>query len=176
MNDMLLHQRLQARDHQLVNELFDIYGSALYGILYRIVKQEQQAEKVLQDTFHTVWEKADTYNPKKFTFFTWIMAIARQLAQEHSDRVQPDLTKADETVGRPLLPELEKEGLATQKKLIEDLVAKLLPEEREVIHSVVLAGRNHAETARRLEVSVETVKKRLRTALFTLRKELSTTP
>ena len=169
VDDKALSRRLQRKDHRLVDDVFDAYGSALYGIIYRIVNHEQRAEKVLHDTFRIIWQRADLYNPKRMTFFTWIMMVARRLAQEQSDCDQSiPMDGSDRMVSESMTDE--------QKESVRALFTTLSPGERIVAQSVIFDGCSHAETARRLDTSIDTIRNQLRTILLTLRSELPPLP
>ena len=169
IDDASLSARLKEKDSRLLDYLFDRYGAPLYGIIYRIVSHEKIAEEILHDTFRTVWEKADAYDPERMRFFTWIMAIARKLAQQRAGLSSTNPAQEHDLVQQAVL---SKQALADHGKSVKDLLDKLPPEEREVVHSVIFAGRSLPETARQLNTSVETITNRLRTALLTLREIL----
>ena len=75
-----LCDQLQARDQACIPLIYDHYGDALYGIIYRIVGREEDAAEVLQDTFVKIWENGATYDPARGRLFTWMVNIARNLA------------------------------------------------------------------------------------------------
>ena len=170
IDDASLSTRLKERDPSLLNYLFDVYGASLYGIIYRIVKQEKVAEEVLQETFGTVWKEAETYDAQKTTFFTWIMAIARKRAQE---RIAAEQDVQAHTVRNGTYPEYV---LADQKETIQNLLNKLSSEEREVVQRVVFGGYTSVEVARQLNVSVDIIRKHLRVALLKIREILQPLP
>ena len=69
-NDELLITNLKNKDEVALSELYDAYAPAIYGVIIRMCKDEQQAQNILQDTFLTIWEKAHQYNPEKGRFYT----------------------------------------------------------------------------------------------------------
>ncbi|MGS2727112.1 RNA polymerase sigma factor [Psychroserpens sp. BH13MA-6] len=76
-NDKALILQLQNKNEDALSELYDNYSPAIYGVIIRICKDEQHAQNLLQDTFMTIWDKADQYDPNKGKFYTWAHRIAR---------------------------------------------------------------------------------------------------
>ncbi|MEJ0031718.1 MAG: sigma-70 family RNA polymerase sigma factor [Bacteroidota bacterium] len=60
--------------------LYDHYSAALYGVISRIIINEDVAEEVLQDVFLRIWDRIDNYDASKGRLFTWMLNIARNLA------------------------------------------------------------------------------------------------
>ena len=76
-NDKLLILKLQNKDEAALAKLYDNYSPAIYGVILRMCKDEQQAQNLLQDTFMTIWEKGHQYDPQKGRFYTWAYRIAK---------------------------------------------------------------------------------------------------
>ena len=70
-------QLLQERDRDGISALYQYYAPVLMGVIYKIVKQEDVAENILQDTFIKIWQKIDDYHPSKGKFLAWAVGIAR---------------------------------------------------------------------------------------------------
>ena len=65
---------------QALNLLYEHYSDALYGVISKIVKNDELAEDTLQETFVKVWRYADKYDADKAKLFTWLYRIARNTA------------------------------------------------------------------------------------------------
>lgn len=148
--------------------LYDNYSPALYGIILKIVKDEERASDVLQDSFLKIWRNIDKYWPEKGTLFTWMLNVARNTAID-KQRIE---TKIQKVV--PLDSTGEWEAGFTDDRLFYDMdvrsiVAKLLPERRILIELVYFEGYTHEELAEKLNVPLGTVKSRIRKALQELR-------
>ena len=76
-NDKFLILKLQNKDEAALAKLYDNYSPAIYGVILRMCKDEQQAQNLLQDTFMTIWEKGHQYDPQKGRFYTWAYRIAK---------------------------------------------------------------------------------------------------
>ena len=63
-----------------LSKAYDLYSGATLGIISRIIKNPSIAEEILQQTFLKVWNKIDSYDASKSSFFTWLSTIARNTA------------------------------------------------------------------------------------------------
>ena len=165
MDDGLISKRLKERDQQVLNDLFDTHGPALYGVIYRMVHHEKAAEDILYDTFAAIWEQASTFDPDRMRCFTWMLVIARKQAKAYMGSSTPEgpERRQDREAGRA--------SAAYSETATAEWLGQLPPEERDVMRSVVFAGHSPQEVARQLDVSVEFVNHRLRSALILLRKK-----
>ncbi|MGB3080998.1 MAG: sigma-70 family RNA polymerase sigma factor, partial [Saprospiraceae bacterium] len=71
---------LQAGDENSFQILYDSYSAVLFGIIYRIVADQDEAENLLQDCFIKVWQNIARYDPEKGKLATWLFNIARNTA------------------------------------------------------------------------------------------------
>src|SRR4051812_8907071 len=71
---------LKSRNKSSLDYLYDHYSSALYGVISRVLRNEDVAEEVLQDAFLRIWDRIENYDPAKGRLFTWMLNIARNLA------------------------------------------------------------------------------------------------
>ena len=67
-------------DRAAFRALYSQAGSKLMGVLVRILKDRQEAEDALQETFTRVWLKARAYDPARGSGLSWMIAMARNLA------------------------------------------------------------------------------------------------
>jgi RNA polymerase sigma factor (sigma-70 family) len=72
--------RLRAQDEAAMTEFYDRYSAALYGVILRIVRKEEEAEDVLQEAMVKIWHSFQSYDPSKGRLFTWVLNVCRNLA------------------------------------------------------------------------------------------------
>jgi len=60
-----LIQLLVNRDKRGIEILYDNYSSALYGVINRIVQNDEVAEDVLQEAFLKIWKNFPQYDSAK---------------------------------------------------------------------------------------------------------------
>ena len=76
-NDNTLIQDLKNKDERALSLLYDKYSGAIYSVILKMIRDEGKAQNLLQDTFMTVWEKAERYDESKGRFYTWVYRIAK---------------------------------------------------------------------------------------------------
>jgi DNA-directed RNA polymerase specialized sigma24 family protein len=96
-----LTQLTRQKDKVEFGKLYDSYSPALYGVIFRMLSQNQKiAEEVMRDVFVKVWNELETFDYSKETLFIWLLRIARATAQEklfvlNQDQVQVILEAPD---------------------------------------------------------------------------------
>lgn len=164
---------LKERDRQGIAILYDNYSSALYGVVYRIVRSDALAEDVLQEAFVKIWKNFSAYDPEKSRLFTWIMNIARNLAidkirskefinSSKNQDIENTVSIIDINANQSYNPDII--GL-------KELVQKLSPEQKVLIDLLYYKGYTQAEVAEELNMPLGTVKTRIRLAINILRRK-----
>ncbi|PYR60046.1 MAG: hypothetical protein DMF91_13210 [Acidobacteria bacterium] len=59
--DAALVARLQGGDERAVAELATTYGSKIYQLAFRYLRNKEDAEEVTQDVLYKVYRKADAF-------------------------------------------------------------------------------------------------------------------
>lgn len=163
---------LRQREKIAVEALYDMYSSSLFGVIVRIVNDNDLAEDILQDTFVKIWNSFSSYSTEKGRLFTWMVNIARNLAidkirskdfknQGKNQELENNVTFIDEQRNTVYKPELLG---------VKELVERLKPEQKSILDLVYFKGYTHVEAADELGVPLGTVKTRLRMAIIQLRK------
>lgn len=165
-----LVSQLKRNDRSAFEYLYDHYSPALYGIILKIVKDEERAADVLQDSFLKIWRNIDKYWPEKGTLFTWMLNVARNTA---IDKHRTE-TKVQNVVSLEVAAEREINLSDDWHRRLYDMdvramVALLLPERRLLIELVYFEGYTHEELSEKLQLPLGTVKSRIRRALQELR-------
>lgn len=182
-SDLDLLRRISARDESALADLYDRHSSLAYGVILRILRNPQDADDVLQETFVRVWSRSDTYDASLGSPAAWLTRIARnraidRLRAAHVRRhlaVAPDVTpEGDVKVPEPehrITPEVVVQDAATSRALRHAM--GLLPEaQRTLIEAAFFGGYTHHELAARFNVPLGTVKTRIRSGLTAMRGRL----
>ena len=158
---------LRKRDEQGLSLLYDSYGQALFGIILSIVRHNETAEEILQETFLKVWNGIESFQEGKGTLFTWMATIARN---KSIDKIRLKSYASTEEMSPALSPVIES---APDSHIdASNLLGKLELHQREVLDLVYLQGYTQQQAADALSIPLGTVKTRIRLALQVLRKEL----
>ncbi|MGV9014047.1 MAG: RNA polymerase sigma factor [Flavobacteriales bacterium] len=154
-------------------ELYERYSAALFGVVLKVVQENDRAEEVLQDTFVKIWRSSASYDPSKGRLFTWMLNIARNTALDvvrsadyrNSAKVQPIGSHVYRTGGDDLRDQMDHIG-------VDKILGTLPPEQREVIDMAYYQGWTQQEISDRTGTPLGTVKSRTRAAFNHLRESL----
>jgi len=168
---------LQNNKKEAFEYLYDRYSPALYGIIMKIVKDEEKAADVMQDAFLKIWKNIGGYSAEKGTLFTWMLNVSRNTA---IDRLRVDLKKQkvislDHVHEADLAPGMIFNPLPSTLD-IRAIVQRLLPEKSILIDLVYFQGYTHEEVSEKLSLPLGTVKSRIRRALAELRSIFGVNP
>ncbi len=165
---------LREGNQNALGELYDQYGSALFGVVLRIVQSQEQAEDVLQEVFVKIWKNIASYDEAKGKFFTWALNIARNSAIDtlrSSDfRNRQKTDSFDFIVYGAKHPSSE---ASVDTIGIREIVNRLDEKHRRVIDLAYFQGFTQTEIEQEMNIPIGTVKTRLRLALRELRKIFS---
>jgi len=180
---------LEARDgrQSAYRELVRRYERPIFSLIYRMVRNREQAEDLSQETFVKALNAIESYRPE-YKFSSWIFKIANNVSIDHLRRRELDTLSLD---GSPhaltpeaiqasalqlgdrqetALEELEAKELGGE---IERAIATLRPEYRSCILLRHVEGRPYEEIATMLDLPLGTVKTYIHRARSELRQALS---
>jgi RNA polymerase sigma-70 factor (ECF subfamily) len=152
--------------------LYDNYSAALYGVIHRIILDEETASDVLQEAFVKIWNGIKSYDPTKGKLFTWMLNICRNMAIDKTrskDFNNSQKNQSTEIVVNQM-GRLKTENIKPDQIGLMELVDKLDPNEKLLIDLMYFKGYTQAEIAEEYNIPLGTVKTRLRSATMNLRK------
>ncbi len=157
----------QKGDQTAFEKLYDAYSPALYGISLGILGEKDLAQDIVQESFVKIYKNINSFNPKKGSFFTWVLNINRNTAIDAYRKMAK----------KPKMVAIGKESVNNQwieQKTDEigliDLLSVLPEKQQVVIEHIYFKGFTQKETAEALDIPVGTVKTRARKALSILKK------
>lgn len=177
MGTLIIHseeqlvQLLRQGSKDAFDHLYKHYGATLYGVIGRIVGDEQIAQDVLQEVFVKIWNSISLYDSGRGKLYTWMINIARNAAidkvRSRGEVMKSKIRSADDNVHY-----LDERG-ATETKTdtigVAKMVEQLKPEYEVVIKLAYFEGYTTDEIAKELSIPQGTVKTRMRTAIKQLR-------
>ncbi|MFL5568537.1 MAG: RNA polymerase sigma factor [Gemmatimonadaceae bacterium] len=170
-------------------ELVKRYERPVFSLIYRMVRDNETAEDLAQETFIKVLNNIDRYRPE-FKFSSWLFKIANNVAIDHLRRRQLDTVSMDGSphattpdavmasaielsdASESALEEMEAKELGSA---IEQAIARLRPEYRSCILLRHVEGRSYEEIATTLDLPLGTVKTYIHRARHELRRALEHT-
>lgn len=168
-------------------ELVRRYERPIFSLIYRMVRNREQAEDLSQETFVKALNAIESYRPE-YKFSSWIFKIANNVSIDHLRRRELDTLSLD---GSPhaLTPEAVQASALQlgdrQKSALEELearelggeieqaIAALRPEYRSCILLRHVEGRPYEEIATMLDLPLGTVKTYIHRARGELRQALA---
>lgn len=171
-----LFPAIAAGDRLAFARLYERTSAKLYGVALRILRNETEAEEVLQDVYVSVWRNAGRFQVERASPITWLAVLARNRAIDRIRGRKPAAASLDEA-GDPAsadLGALELLEQADDRKALEDCLGRLDEGPRRAIVSAFLDGASHSQVAALEQVPLGTMKSRIRRALIALRHCLET--
>jgi RNA polymerase sigma-70 factor (ECF subfamily) len=168
-NSIKMATTIQVMDDKAFADLYERYSAVLYGALYKVLKNKEQTEDALQNTFIKVWLHRNSYDIARGTQFTWMLNIARNEAldmlrsKHHRNTRKTFSLDIHQSVasGNPFahLDHLD----------ISKLLFILKPKDRAILELCFFRGYTCEETARTLQIPCGTIKTRMQHSYKVLR-------
>jgi RNA polymerase sigma-70 factor (ECF subfamily) len=183
--DRQLAQQLQSlvlemgRGRQLALEQFYAATVArVHALAMAILRDPQDAEEVVCDTYTQAWSAAASYDPQRANAFGWLVMICRSRALDRLRRRRS--ARRDALVPLEAIAEFADEADGPQDLLerveaggrVHAALASLGPQQRRLVGLAFLRGLSHREIAEVTELPLGTVKSHVRRALAELRAAL----
>jgi RNA polymerase sigma-70 factor (ECF subfamily) len=173
--------RCQAGDTEAFDELVTRYRTRVFGMIYNMVHNEQDAWDLAQDSFLKAWKSIKRFRGRS-SFYTWIYRIVMNVTidwlrkkqvkgggSEFDDSIQlKEVEPASKTVPKSEALPYQMLERSEIRARIDKAIAQLSPEQRAVILMKEIEGMQYHEIAEALGCSIGTVMSRL----FYARKKL----
>nr|WP_301917711.1 sigma-70 family RNA polymerase sigma factor [uncultured Defluviimonas sp.] len=160
------------RDRAAFARLFDFYAPRLKAVAMRSGASAAEAEDIVQDVMLSVWQNAHQFDAARAPVAGWIYRIARNrqidLARRKRRPEPEELTvEVDPSPDSDQILGLEQEAAALRNAL-----ARLKPEQRQMIERAYLGELTHVEIRDTTGLPLGTIKARIRLGMDRLRHEL----
>jgi len=160
---------LQERNDKAISLLYDNYGDTLLGVAKKVVRSDDLAQDVLQESFVKIWKKSDSYDPSKAKLFTWLFRITRNTA---IDKLRSVNTKTDKEIQIDV-SDVYNIGVESTKPELMDIqehLDKIEDKYQVVLDALFFQGMTQQEASEELDIPLGTIKSRLKIGLRELRK------
>jgi RNA polymerase sigma-70 factor, ECF subfamily len=167
-----LVRRVRANEPLAFDELYSRYSPRVFGyLLQRLNGNAEEAEDLTADVFARVYEKIDGFQPQGAPLSAWVFRIAHNrlidAIRRRPRQTQVALEDAPEISSGPVFGGLDQQVALEQ---IKGGLARLTPEQRQVIELRFLEGKSLAETAAIVNRNEDAVKKLQARGLASLRR------
>ena len=159
VNDAL--NKISGGDLSALTALYDYLGRQIFTLALSVVRNTEDAEDVMQETFAKIIEKIGTYRVGG-NGRAWVMTIARNVAID-------TLRERKHTVALEGLEQIPVEYDLTEKAEMEELLSCLGETDRDIIILKLAGGFKLGEIAEIVGLSRAATEKRYRRALSKLK-------
>jgi RNA polymerase sigma-70 factor (family 1) len=173
ISDEQLISAVRREDHYAFDELFRKYGSSLFSFVESVLKDEFEAEEVVQDVFLKIWEKRRDLDPS-LSFKSYLFTIALNTTKNiYRKKLQEEKYKQDVAFDLNMNQTSDIEIVEYRNLLdyVDKIIGKLPPSRREIFILSKKDGLKNPEIAKLLNISEQTVKNQLVSAMKFLRSE-----
>ena len=186
-SDNALLARLQARDERAVADLADTYGSKVYQLAYRYLRNKEDAEEITQDVLYKVYRKVGDFRGDS-ALSSWIYRITFNAAMSRLRTTSYQRTRDEESqsleqddLGAPLNHDIaDWSDMADERVLRSQLrrrvfraILSLPAIYRAPVMLRDIQGMSTEEASAMLNVKDQTLKSRLHRGRLILRKQLA---
>jgi len=155
-----------------IAHLYDHYSPALFGVIIRIVEEQETAEDLLQEVFVKIWKNVQSYDKSKGKLYTWMLNIARNSAidrlRSKDYRISGKVQSIDNSVYS--INKVHHTSNNVDHIGLKKVVEQLTPTHQVVIDLLYFKGYTQSEAAEELKIPLGTVKTRVKMAIVHLRK------
>ncbi len=155
------------KDEKALSTLYDTYSGALYNVILKICKDESVAQDLLQETFITIWDKSDSFDPKKGRVYTWAYRIAKN--KTLNTLRKSDVLIQSEEIG--VYTNIEQESTISEEDIqtLNGSIMQLDEHHRQALTLVYFNGLTHREAHKEMNVPLGTFKSYIKQALSKLK-------
>ena len=160
---------LERGDKKAISLLYENYADALFGVIKKIIADDDTAQDVLQESFVKIWRYSKKYDASKAKLFTWLYRIAYNTA---IDKVRSLKNKGDNEVQietsnvyKISSNELNQDVLDIKKHL-----GSIDEKYQIVINALFFEGMTQQEASEELDIPLGTIKSRLKIGLRELKR------
>ena len=158
-------------DRAAFESLYRATSVKLFGIVFRILRQRDTGEEILQEVYVRIWNRAGDFQPGRASPITWMAAIARNRALDEARRRVPQIADgvdlpdiADET---PSAADRLEHG--ADLKRLETCLDGLEADRSAMVRLAYLDGLSRQALADRFGQPVDTIKTWLHRSLKQLK-------
>ena len=159
-------------DEAAFERLYVATRAKLYGVVLRILRRQDLAEEVIQETFVKVWNNAAQFNPAVSSPITWMAAIARNRAIDLV-RKRSELSIEEEPSAMDVAAEtpdpLARREMSEELKRLLECVGRLEPDRQKLVLLAYYTGWSREQLATKFATPVNTVKTWLRRSMMDIR-------
>jgi RNA polymerase sigma-70 factor, ECF subfamily len=166
-------------DQAAFQRLYEATRAKLFGVVLRILRRQDLAEDIVQETYVKIWNNAGLFNPGLSSPITWMVSIARNRAIDVV-RKRTEVSIEEEPAAMEVASDnpdpLARRELSEDLKRLLECVGRLEPDRQRLVLLAYYNGFSRDELAAKFETPVNTIKTWLRRSLLDVRQCLGVAP
>lgn len=171
-SDLELLEFLKDGNEDAFSEIYHRYWKNVYKIAFKYTKSNELAEDIVQDIFLKVWNNRNHFiHVKEFKYYLFVMARNQVITTLRNNIFNIDIEIKQDIKEETLVPEQQlsfKEAMGIFKRAIESL-----PPQQKLAYQLSRdSGLKYEEIARRMGISISTVRIHISKAVQSIRKYL----
>ena len=171
-SDDELMARVVEEDRAAFSILLNRHLTSIHAFIFRMTRNEADADDLVQETFLRVWKNAHTWRPGEVKFTTWSHRIARNACID-AFRKRRETADVDlDTLSDPNA-ETDMQAQTQLASALNDALQSLPERQRTAIVLCHHQGFSNKEAAETLDVTVDALESLLARARRTLRRSLT---
>jgi RNA polymerase sigma-70 factor (ECF subfamily) len=159
-------------DEAAFARLYAATRAKLYGMVLRILRRQDLADEVMQESYLKIWRSAGQFDPLRATPITWMVAIARNRAIDLL-RSRAEASTEDEPEAMDLAAEnpdpLARREVSEELQRLLACIGRLSPTRQRLVLLAYYNGWSREQLGAELETPVSTIKTWLRRSLLEIR-------
>ena len=169
-----LIEQCRINDRKAQYEIYKLYSTAMYNICFRILKDEAEAEDVLQEAFLNAFRNIRNYRGDA-SFGAWFKRIVVNSAINQVRKRKLEFENLDDVDPGEETESYDENELVLDIQRVRDAIEKLPDGFRTVFSLYLLEGYDHYEISEILGISVSTSKSQYNRAKRKVREIMGTT-
>jgi RNA polymerase sigma-70 factor, ECF subfamily len=173
-SDSDLVQALLSGDANVLGEIYDRYGTAVYRLALKMLGNTTEAEDLTQEVFTTFWQGITKYNPQRGTILTYLLTMtrSRSLNKLRQYKSRQNLVEQCTTNFELEYHPPDHVHLETLTERVSTALAAIPPEQKKVLELAYYGDLSQSAIADQLDLPLGTVKTRSRQGLLKLKQLL----
>jgi RNA polymerase sigma-70 factor (family 1) len=172
-NEPQVLQLLAEGSEYAFTQVFNQYRAKVYGVAMNLLKSQDLSEEIVQEVFLKVWMNRTTLS-EIHTLDAWIFTVTRNIIFDifKKQANERNLHKHIKEQGNERTYAGEDAELNSYRRLLEEAVTFLPPQQQRVYQMAKMEGLSHEQIANELQIDRSTVKSHMARALKAIRMHL----
>ncbi|MFE4568542.1 sigma-70 family RNA polymerase sigma factor [Paenibacillus chitinolyticus] len=163
-----------------LESLMDLYASNIYGLVHRILQgavSREDIEECVSDVFAAAWNRTAEYEPRRGSYKTWLLILAKYKALDYRRRLRPETRSGKMLVETELMAETDTEQIVLDRETQEEFLAlidRLEDKDRIIFYRRFYYYESVEEIAAAVGLTAKAVENRLYRARKKLKEQMET--